>query len=229
MLCSLAGCAGNSRWADLKVEALAAVDGRPVRASTLWRIRSVQTFPPGARLEGSGVALAIPVAPGRYVYGLLRSLLKDDHLAGWDAFVTGVDAYAVGAGGRIVSEGDDWSETHDRVVAALRHREVELCSRDDVRDARDRCLVFVHFADPNDPASLMLIRPHEDHIVAGHRFRIDRVGAKYEAVGGTSRSQVAQLPTFVRDMNNRDFGTLPEDLRIASDRPLNRDDFWRKP
>jgi len=56
-------------FGDLKIEALATVDGRPVRGSTLWRVWTMQVFLPGARLEGSGVALTIPVAPGRACTG----------------------------------------------------------------------------------------------------------------------------------------------------------------
>jgi len=228
----LAGCQMKSRWADLKIEALAYVDGRQVKSSTLWRMRSVEGFPPGARIEGSGVALAIPVAPGRYVYGLIRSLLRDDNLASWDAIPTGVDA-SVDRGGRLRrtrSEKLNFSETHDRVIEAIRGRDLEICLLDERRvHAQDRCLVFVYFTDPRNPATLKLVRPNVEANLDGRRFRLARVTATYREPGEQSMSQVAQLPSFVRKPDGRGFGVLPEGLKIDADRPLTRSDFWSKP
>lgn len=228
LVLALAGCQLKSRWADLKIDALAYVDGRPVRASTLWRVRSVQVFPPGARIEGSGVALAIPVAPGRYVFGLFRSLLGGDYLASWDAFPTGVDASVATRAMR--TNGQNFSEIHDDVVEALSGRDVEMCLPEERRvRAQDRCLVFVYFSDPDDPASLTLVRPNVEIDLGGRRFRLERVSATYREPGASSMSQIAHLPPFVRDPDGRGFGVLPEDLEIATDRPLRLSDFWRKP
>jgi len=49
---------------------------------------------------------------------------------------------------------DNYSGQHDRVIDAMRGRDLEMCLPEERRvHAQDQCLVFVYFADPRDPAS----------------------------------------------------------------------------
>lgn len=124
----------------------------------------------------------------------------------------------------------NYSETHDRVIDALRGRDIEIClPYEGKQRAKTRCLVFVYFSDPNDPATLKFIIPGVNTDLGGRSFRLRRVSVTYREPGERSMSRVAQLPSFVRHPDGRGFGTLPDDLNIAPNRTLTQADFWRKP
>ncbi|WP_235532730.1 hypothetical protein [Sphingomonas sp. Leaf412] len=227
---AVASCTLQSRWADLRVDAYGSYGGRLVSGSTLWHVRTKQTFPPGANIEAHGFALAIPLGNDRYVYGLMRALDTDsDFLDEWTHFITGLDGFARDEETRQhagpAGEGN-FSEAHNRHIKRLAGREIPFCLPPDrSRPVQHRCIVFVYVGNPDDPKSVMLVRPGQVADLGGKRFVLERVTATYQEPGQSSRSTEAMLPRFVRDEHVPCCGMLPPHLYLESDRPLRRGDF----
>lgn len=226
----LCACERSSHWANMRMDADATVDGRRVHASTLQRTSFIDNPSSGSKLPVSGVALAIPVAPGRYVYGLFRTI-TGNMLEGWDLLPTGLDAFVSDEDQHLERPAvDDTSRAKYRnyVIERLANRRIPICLPLKTGLAgQDRCPIFAYFENPADPESVKMLRPGETVNIAGHRFRIDRVTLTFEKEGGRSQSTEADLPSFLQGDRDPKLGKLPNRLVVERFRQLYNEDFRR--
>lgn len=228
-------CQDRAEPTDMRLTVLAHVDGRQVRASTSWLVTMADTFPQGAAIKVKGVALAIPVAPDRYVYGLLRTVIGDN-LYQTDMLAAGLDAVVLDEDGRRgVASGTSRSDLRDNAIGRLRGREVELClPKGQGLAGQDRCPVFMFFRNAVDPQSVERVVPGVAYTVDGHRVVIDRVTGTFIAPQGRNYEGLAFLPPYIAsstDVVARStgvkLGKLPAGLMIDGDRQLRTNDFVR--
>ncbi len=221
------GCS-RGEWKDLRIDGEATVDGQLVKSNTLWRIRTTDAFPQGARIEMSGVALAIPVAPDQYVYGLVRARIKDNTYS-WDILPAGLDAF-VGSedsvAGRPSESTRSVSGFREYAAERLKGRRLRICVEGGF-PGQDRCPLFVFFEDPSDPLSMKIIEPGQPVTIAGRRVVITQVTSTYQEVGGISQSTLRNLPTFVRENDTAVFAPFPDYFLHNDHNSVQINDFRR--
>lgn len=221
----------SSQWSHLRIDVDASVDGRPVHAHTLWRLRYIDGFPEGiSSIPVSGYALALPVSPGRYVYGLFRMTFQGPNLGSWDLLATGLDNFLFEEDylrHRPMVSQRSMAKAHDYATSALEGRRITICQKfGETNAGQDSCPVFVYFADPRDPQSVRMIAPQKFTDIGGHRVVIHRVQLSYQRTGEPAKDD-SLLPPFLRGGQQPDLGSLPEGLSPADSRKLRVDDFRR--
>lgn len=233
-LLALSAC-HRSRWVDLRIDAWARVDGRSVHASTILS-RRVIDFPPansGAYHQIKGVALALPLTPSDYVYGILRNVDRDGVVGEIEDFLHSIGGSLREHGGARSSDpgpdapGDPaaWS---DYVADRLKGQQVDVCQPHlPLPQPGSACLIFLHLDGDAAPSSLHVIKPYQLTTVGGHDIIIDRVRVTYDATDRTVNSSITTLPLSVQN-GRAPFGTLPPELQTFGNQNLRMRDFLRE-
>jgi hypothetical protein len=223
-------CSHSSGPIGLRLDATAIVDGREVRASTLWTYETASAFPQGIQISVKGVALAIPIAKGRSVYGIFRVL--DGHiLRSWDEIPLQLTSYAIQEGK--MSGKDDISQGSPRgrlrySVKRLVDRKLEICrSATDGKPEQSICPVFIYFPDPSSSESPMRVSVGTVTGLGVHTIVIRNIYVTYSRKRGYHDSTVANLPTFLKPDKHEVFSRIPGDLTPILDTHLTTSDFLR--
>lgn len=221
------GCS-RGEWKDLRIDGEATVDGQLVKSNTLWRIRTTDAFPQGARIEMSGVALAIPVAPDHYVYGLVRGRIQDRTFS-WDVLLSGLNAFVGSEDKRADRRSESarsFSAFNDYTAERMKGRRLRICVEGGF-PGQDRCPIFVFFENPSDPLSMKFIEPGQPVTIAGRRVVITQITSTYQDVGGTSLSTLQNLPKFVRENDDAVFAPFPKHFSNNDNASVKIRDFRR--
>lgn len=224
-----ASCGGRSRSTDILFEATASVDGKEVRASTVWRVRTSDVFPQGAAISVRGEALAIPVSDGQWVYGLFR-VLDANVLGSWPLMLPSVGnaGDAPDRDRASPAQGADTpSSQFDNLIRHLAGRRTEICVPipHPNQAPSNPCPIFAYFENPADYRYPQIALPREGRRINGHSFRIEHV---FVTMGDFNRSAKSViLPPFVKPGSNQTFGKLPGDIKPILDTNLTTSDFWR--
>lgn len=221
------GCS-RGEWKDLRIDGEATVDGQLVKSNTLWRVRTTDAFPQGARIEMSGVALAIPIAPDQYVYGLVRARIKDNTYS-WDILLSGLNAFVSSEDKRADRRSESarsFSAFNDYTAERMKGRRLRICVEGGF-PGQNRCPLFVFFENPSDPLSMKIIEPGQPVMIAGRRVVITQVTSTYQDVGGTSQSTLGNLPKFVRENDTAVFAPFPNHFLHNDHDSVQINDFRR--
>ena len=210
----LSGCS-VSHWSNLKIEATALIDGRPVVASTIWRERLIGVFPPdaGARSELRGLALAVPVTSHTYVYGTFLQTVNGYNSTSFPDGILDLYNTDVHKHDRLDPPPDNRVEERDYAVRKLGGQKVEICLQGGSNIApRDRCPIFAYFLDRTKPDSIRQVLPGHVSRIAGHSFVITSVTMNFVADSTPQTTRLDMLPGWLRKPKRRFFGAIDTEV-----------------
>jgi len=225
---SIVSCSSNDNSSIMMISATTKVDNRVIKAGTPWLITTQDTISGGAASSVRGVALAIPVARGRFIYGIFRTKTKTALLS-WDRLVTGLDTFIAmkyPRGNRELQE--SYSAWHAQVTRSINGQPIPLCITEEYfENGISTCPVFVYFKDPKDLSTVKIINPGKPVSIDGRAVNIIDVSATYLPTGNYNITDKSSIPLAVKNTPNEPLTRLPIDFGLVSSRDLYKRDFWR--